>query len=80
MMLQFDAVTTLAIACVLLLLGEGIVNKVSILRRLCIPAPVIGGLLFAIVVAILQSLNVITIKLDSDFLQDFFMLAFFLQQ
>lgn len=35
-MLQFDAVTTLAIACVLLLLGEGIVNKVSILRRLCI--------------------------------------------
>lgn len=76
-MLQFDAVTTLAITCVLLLLGEGIVNKVSILRRLCIPAPVIGGLLFAIVVAILQSLNVITIKLDSDFLQDFFMLAFF---
>lgn len=76
-MLELDAITTLALACILLLLGEAVVSNVSILRRLCIPAPVIGGLLFAILVAILQSTNIITIKLDSDFIQNFFMLAFF---
>lgn len=76
-MLELDAITTLALACVLLLLGQAIVNNVSILMKLCIPAPVIGGLIFAILVAILQSTNVVTIKLESEFIQDFFMLAFF---
>ena len=76
-MLHIDAVTTLALASVLYLLGVYIVNHVSILKKLCIPAPVIGGLLFAILVAILQSLDIVTIKLNSDFLQNFFMLAFF---
>ncbi|MGO2108995.1 MAG: sodium/glutamate symporter [Staphylococcus equorum] len=76
-MLELDAITTLALASVLYLLGIYVVNHISILRRLCIPAPVIGGLLFAILVAVLQSTNILTIKLDSDFIQNFFMLAFF---
>ncbi|WP_251517692.1 MULTISPECIES: sodium/glutamate symporter [Staphylococcus] len=76
-MLKLDAITTLALASVLYLLGTYIANNVSILRRLCIPAPVIGGLLFSILVAILESLNIITIKLDSEFIQNFFMMAFF---
>ncbi|PTE41791.1 sodium/glutamate symporter [Staphylococcus equorum] len=76
-MLELDAITTLALASVLYLLGIYVVNHVSILRRLCIPAPVIGGLLFSILVAVLQSTNILTIKLDSDFIQNFFMLAFF---
>lgn len=76
-MLELDAITTLALACVLYLLGVYIVNNIGILKRLCIPAPVIGGLLFSVLVAILQSTNIITIKLDSEFFQNFFMLAFF---
>ncbi|PHK50313.1 sodium/glutamate symporter [Staphylococcus edaphicus] len=76
-MLELDAITTLALASILYLLGVYIVNHVHILKKLCIPAPVIGGLLFAIVVAILQSANLLTIKLDSEFIQNFFMLAFF---
>ncbi|WIL70240.1 sodium/glutamate symporter [Staphylococcus cohnii] len=76
-MLELDAITTLAIASLLYLLGIYIVNHISILRRLCIPAPVIGGLIFSILVAILQFTNIITIKLDSEFIQNFFMLAFF---
>lgn len=76
-MLELDAITTLAIASLLYLLGIFIVNHVSILRKLCIPAPVIGGLIFSVLVAILQSTNIITIKLDSEFIQNFFMLAFF---
>lgn len=76
-MIELDAITTLCLACVLYLIGQSIVNHVSILRRICIPAPVIGGLLFSILVAILDSLHIIKIKLDASFIQDFFMLAFF---
>ena len=76
-MLKLDPIATLAIASLLYLLGVYIVNHISILRKLCIPAPVIGGLLFSILVAILQSAHILTIKLDSEFIQNFFMLAFF---
>lgn len=76
-MIELDANTTLCLACVLYLIGQSIINHVSILRRICIPAPVIGGLLFSILVAILDSLHIVKIKLDASFIQDFFMLAFF---
>lgn len=76
-MIELDAITTLCLASVLYLIGQSIINHVSILRRICIPAPVIGGLLFSILVAILDSLHIVKIKLDASFIQDFFMLAFF---
>lgn len=76
-MIELDAITTLCLACVLYLIGQSIINHVSILRRICIPAPVIGSLLFSILVAILDSLHIVKIKLDASFIQDFFMLAFF---
>lgn len=76
-MIELDAITTLCLTCVLYLIGQSIINHVSILRRICIPAPVIGGLLFSILVAILDSLHIVKIKLDASFIQDFFMLAFF---
>lgn len=39
--------------------------------------PVIGGLLFAILVAVLDTFNIIKITLDAKFIQDFFMMVFF---
>ncbi|MGV3174567.1 sodium/glutamate symporter [Staphylococcus simulans] len=76
-MLKLDPITTLAIASLLYHLGVYIINHISILRKLCIPAPVIGGLLFSVLVAILDSTHILIIKLDSEFIQNFFMLAFF---
>ena len=76
-MIELDAITTLCLACILYLIGQTIINHVSILRRICIPAPVIGGLIFAILVAVLDSFNIVKIKLGASFIQDFFMLAFF---
>lgn len=76
-MIELNAITTLCLACLLYILGQAIVNHISILRRICIPAPVIGGLIFAIIVAVLESFNIVTIKLNASFIQDFFMLAFF---
>ncbi|OLS07809.1 sodium:glutamate symporter [Staphylococcus epidermidis] len=76
-MIELDAITTLCLACILYLIGQTIINHVSILRKICIPAPVIGGLIFVILVAVLDSFNIVKIKLDASFIQDFFMLAFF---
>ncbi len=47
-MIELNAITTLCLACILYLLGKAIVNHVNFLKRICIPAPVIGGLIFAI--------------------------------
>ncbi|MBS3412994.1 sodium:glutamate symporter, partial [Staphylococcus aureus] len=47
-MIELNAITTLCLACILYLLGTAIVNHVNFLKRICIPAPVIGGLIFAI--------------------------------
>ena len=44
--------------------------------KICIPSPVIGGLIFAILNLILTENNIMTIALDST-LKDPFMLAFF---
>ncbi|MCC9132194.1 sodium/glutamate symporter, partial [Staphylococcus aureus] len=54
-MIELNAITTLCLACILYLLGTAIVNHVNFLKRICIPAPVIGGLIFAILVAALDS-------------------------
>ncbi|MBI5974290.1 sodium/glutamate symporter [Staphylococcus canis] len=76
-MITLDNITTLFIACLLLIIGQAIVNKVEIFNRLSIPSPVIGGLIFAIISAILSATGVLKIELDGKFFQDFFMLAFF---
>ncbi|QLK86709.1 sodium/glutamate symporter [Staphylococcus sp. 17KM0847] len=76
-MIELNSITTLFLACLLLIIGQAIVNKVEIFNRLSIPSPVIGGLIFAVISAILSTTGVVTIKLDGEFFQNFFMLAFF---
>ncbi|MBE6080742.1 MAG: sodium/glutamate symporter [Veillonella sp.] len=74
--IKLDMIATLALAILLLLLGRVMVNRISILGRFCIPAPVAGGLLFSILMLILHQTNVLVIKMDT-LLQTPFMLAFF---
>lgn len=74
--LALNNVTTIFLAVALLIGGGFLINKVSFLKRFCIPAPVVGGLLFAILVTILKQTGLITITLDTS-LQGLFMLAFF---
>lgn len=73
--LQLDMIATLALAGVLLMLGYFIRNKVKLLDRLCIPAPVIGGLLFSLIVWGFRSSEVLIINMDTT-LQLPFMLTF----
>lgn len=76
MVLQFTAITTLFLACIVYMLGVYLVRKVSFLQRFFIPEPVVGGLIVAIAITILKSTGLLAIELDTS-LQTMFMLAFF---
>lgn len=75
-MIEINQITTLFLAAAVYLLGMALVNRIGILDRFLIPAPVVGGLLFAIVALILQSTGIVEISLDTS-LQSLFMIAFF---
>ena len=66
----------LAVAAAMLVVGQILVNKIEFLRRYCIPAPVVGGLIFAIVHTILRGVGVVEFEMDTT-LQTVFMTAFF---
>lgn len=74
--LKMDMVATLTLSILLLFLGNFLKKNVRVFERFCIPAPVIGGLLFSILILILRQSNLITIDMDTTF-QTPFMLVFF---
>ena len=76
MTITCDAIFTLALASVLLLIGYWVKKKVPFLERYCIPAPVVGGFLFMFVTFIGHMTNSFAFKFDAYF-QSPFMLAFF---
>ncbi|GAA0713299.1 sodium/glutamate symporter [Paraclostridium ghonii] len=73
---NLDMIATLALATLLLLLGNYLRKKVSFLEKFCIPGPVIGGLLLSIIIFIFKSVNLFNIEMDTT-LQSPFMIAFF---
>ena len=66
----------IAVAAVMLVLGQLLVNKINFLKKYCIPAPVVGGLIFAIVHTILRGAGIVEFEMDTT-LQTVFMNAFF---
>jgi glutamate:Na+ symporter, ESS family len=76
MTLHLDMVQTLALAAVLLFVGYGVRRAVPVLDRYNIPAPVIGGFLFAAVALGLRMAGWLVIEFDTT-LQTPLMIAFF---
>lgn len=76
MELKFDIFETMALATVVFYLGKYLKKKVKALSKYCIPAAVIGGIIFALLMLILKITNIATINLDIT-LQNIFMTAFF---
>lgn len=74
--LNLNIAATIALTCFLIILGKIVKRRISILDRLCIPGPVIGGIFFALLVFLLNQFNILTIVLDTS-LQSTFMVAFF---
>ncbi|WP_342600612.1 sodium/glutamate symporter [Psychrobacillus sp. FSL H8-0483] len=76
MYMALNQITTLCLAVTLFLIGSFLVKRVGFLNRFCIPAPVVGGLLFAILATILKGFDILEITLDTS-LQSIFMITFF---
>ncbi len=73
---SFNMAETLAVAIIVLLLGREIKKKVNFLQRFFIPAPVVGGVIFSILLLIGHSTNSFKFQFDGV-LQSFLMLIFF---
>ncbi|WP_130891267.1 MULTISPECIES: sodium/glutamate symporter [Fusobacterium] len=76
MVIDLNLFLTTALAVIVLLVGDYVKKRVEILRKFCIPIPVIGGLIFTILVSIGYSTQLFTFKLNFA-LSDVFMLAFY---
>lgn len=76
MTIELNQVTTIFLSIALFALGKFLVDRIGVLKKFCIPAPVVGGLLFALLATLLKSLNLLNFTLDTS-LQSLFMLTFF---
>ncbi len=76
MVIEINMIQTVCVGVLVYLLGDFFVKKVSIFRKYCIPAPVIGGLILAIINLIGVQTGGFSFKFDNT-LKDFFMIAFF---
>lgn len=76
MSITLDMYQTIAVAVVVLILGAFLKKKISFLEKFCIPAPVIGGLIFAIFTLICYSTGILEIDFD-DTLKEVCMVFFF---
>ena len=74
--IKFDMYQTIAIAVIMLFVGVLLKRRISFLETFCIPSPVVGGLLFAIVSCLLYTSNVIEFAFDET-LKSVCMVAFF---
>lgn len=73
---KLDLFETMALATIVYYLGYYLRVKIKFFSKYCIPAPVIGGLIFAILILALRLTGSVSITLDTT-LQGIFMTAFF---
>ena len=76
MEIQLDMYQTLAAAVLVLMLGAYLKSKIHFLEQFCIPAPVVGGLLFAIFTCICYVTDIAEFSFD-DILREVCMVFFF---
>ena len=76
MKIQLDMYQTLAVAVLVLLLGNYLKKKIYFLQKFCIPAPVIGGLIFAIMTCICYVTGIAELSFN-DTLREVCMVFFF---
>lgn len=75
-LISFSMIGTLAIGLISLYICLFIKNRSKFFEKFGIPAPVIGGILFAVIHLVIRELGIGTIKYDTT-LQDPFMVVFF---
>ena len=74
--LNLDMYQTVAVAVLALFIGVMLKEKIKFLTTFCIPAPVVGGMIFAIIFCILYALGILEINFDET-LRNVCMVMFF---
>ena len=74
--ISFNVYYTIALAIVVLMVGDVIKKHVYVLRKFCIPTPVVGGVLFAVLITVLNLSGLCSVSLTSTF-NEFFSLLFY---
>lgn len=75
---KFEYLTTLGFAAIVIFLGRLIVAHSAHLRKYAIPAPVVSGIIFSIIVAIIKSSGIIGFSFDAAVMKDLCQNLFFL--
>lgn len=75
-MLELDLYQTVCAAVIALWIGSFLKNRINFLQRFCIPSPVVGGLLFALLTLAGYSSGLFVVGFD-DTLKNLFMVFFF---
>ena len=75
---KFEYLTSLGFAAIVIFLGHAIVKRSALLRKFAIPAPVVSGLLFSIVIAILKGSGIIALSFNVSTIQDLCQNIFFM--
>ncbi len=76
MTISMNMIQSIGLAVILLLIGKRLRSKINFFEKYCIPSPVIGGLLFAIITLVLRLTGILMFEFDTT-LQTFFMTMFF---
>lgn len=76
MTVKLDMIQSLALAALVLFLGYGVRRRVGVLDRFNIPAPVVGGFLFAALATLLRQAGLASLEIDTT-LQAPLMVGFF---
>lgn len=74
--IKLDLIQTLGVALGVLLAGYALQKRIAPLKRWFIPAPLIGGALYALLAFVLRALGAVDIQLDTT-LQPYFFAGFF---
>jgi ESS family glutamate:Na+ symporter len=75
-LISFDTLPSLLAACLVLLLGTVLSQRVALLARYSIPSPIVGGVLFAIAAAVLVRTTGQTIAMANTAKSDLLLLFF----
>ena len=75
---KVEYLTSLGIAALVIFLGHALVSHSKLLKKFAIPAPVVSGLLVAIVIAIIKGSGILAIQFDVSTIQDLCQNLFFL--
>lgn len=74
--IKLDMMQTTALAVVVYYFGAWVKTKWQLLEKFCIPSPVVGGLIFAVVNLILKQSGALNLTLDTTFQKPFMMVFF----